>query len=322
MRKFQIQPADWRDVFPVPPLARQSASGRPIDFDQTAAVVRHIAAGGIRNFLYGGNAFLYHITLAEYEDLLGWMHGRADDLWMIPSAGPSFGRAMDQAPLLARYSFPCVMLLPCADPRDAAGLERGYREFAEAAQTPLLVYLKDESNFGPNKEAGLDAVARLVNDGVCVGVKYAVVRDDPNNDAYLKFLLNRVDRNRVLSGMGERPSIVHLRDWNLQGFTTGSGCIAPNLSRAIFDHCHAGNYDEAEKIRLRFLPLEDLRDAWGPARVLHEATELAGLTNTGPIAPYISMLTAEQRNQLAPVAKELFELDAQHAPSAASTRVA
>lgn len=318
MRKFPIQPADWQGVFPVPPLARTPAPGRPIDFEESGKIVRHIAEAGIRNFLYGGNAFLYHITLGEYEQLLAWLDGQPGDYWMIPSAGPSFGRAMDQAPLLARYSFPCVMMLPCGDPRDAAGLERGYREFAEAAQTPLIVYLKDENNFGPNQQEGLDAVARLVDDGVCVGIKYAVVRDNPSQDEYLRNLLSRVDRNRVLSGIGERPAIAHMRDWGLPGFTTGSGCVAPNLSRQIFELGRTGAYDEAEKIRLRFLALEDLRDAWGPARVLHEAIDLTGLARTGPIAPYVSMLTEEQRAQLARVTSELFDLNAKQAPEAAS----
>ena len=126
---------------------------------------------------------------------------------MIPSVGPDYGRAMDQATLLRGRRFPCAMILPCGDPRDAAGLERGYREIATAADTKLILYLKDEHNFGPNKEAGLDAVARLVDDGVCIGIKYAVVREDPSQDAYLESLLRRVDRRMVISGIGERPAI-------------------------------------------------------------------------------------------------------------------
>ena len=311
MRRNPIQVDDFRGVFPVPPLARNSKG--KLDFEESAKIVEHIALGGIRNFLYGGNAFLYHLTLAENEALLEWMAGAAGDHLMIPSAGPSFGRAMDQAPLLRRHRFPLVMMLPCGDPRDAAGLERGFREFADAAGTPLLVYLKDESNFGANREAGLDAVARLMRDGVCVGVKYAVVRQDPNQDAYLEGLLARVDRNRVLSGMGERPAITHLRDWKLPGFTTGSGCIAPALSARLFRLLAEGEFDAAEELRRQFLPLEDLRDAWGPARVLHAATELSGLARVGPIAPYVSALGAVQQEQLGPVARELLELNAAEA---------
>jgi dihydrodipicolinate synthase/N-acetylneuraminate lyase len=101
------------------------------------------------------------------------------------------------------------MMLPCGDPRDARGLEAGYREIADAAGVPLILYLKSEDAFGTDKDAGLDAVARLVSDGVAAAIKYAVVLADPANDSYLDGLLRRVDRARVISGMGERPAIVH-----------------------------------------------------------------------------------------------------------------
>ncbi len=305
MRTDPMQAADFRGVFPVPPLARRADAGRTIDWDANQRIVGHIASGGIRNFIYGGNAFLYHLTLTEYERLLEWMSGQPGGHLMIPGAGPSFGRAVDQAPLLRRHRFPMVMPLPSGDPRDAGGLERGYREFADRAETRLLVYLKDEGNFGADKEAGLDAVARLIGDGVCAGVKYAVVRPDPNQDSYLEGLLRRVDRNRVLSGMGERPAVAHLRDWGLPGFTTGSGCLAPALSAELLRLCQAGDFAAADDIRRRFLPLEDLRDAWGPARVLHAATELAGLAAVGPIPPFVTGLSESLRDQLAPVARRL-----------------
>ena len=62
-----------RGVFAVPPLARQHTSGAPIDFAESRKLVDHIVGGGVTRLLYGGNAFLYHITLAEYEQLLGWL---------------------------------------------------------------------------------------------------------------------------------------------------------------------------------------------------------------------------------------------------------
>src|SRR5204863_8646011 len=144
-------------------------------------------------------------------------------------------------------------------------------------------YLKEENNFGADQEAGLDVVARLVDASVCVSIKYAVVRQNPAEDAYLESLLRRVERHRVVSGIGERPAVVHLRDWKLPGFTTGSGCVAPRLSNSLFAACQRGDFDQAETLRANFLPLEDLRDGWGPARVLHSATELADIATTGPI---------------------------------------
>src|SRR5436853_3975831 len=179
MKTTLISPEDLRGVFAVPPLARRRDAARSLDLAQNDLIVRHIISGEITRLIYGGNAFLYHITLAEYEELLEWLAGFDDELWVIPSLGPSYGRAMDQAKLLRKFQFPCVMVLPCSDPSDSAGLERGYRDIAEAADAELIIYLKDERNFGANTESGLDALARQVHDGGCIGIKDAVVRDDP-----------------------------------------------------------------------------------------------------------------------------------------------
>jgi len=297
-------------VFSVPPLPRKRTAKRPIDFDAAECVARHIEAGGITRLLYGGNAFLYHIDLSEYEALLDWLASFPATRWAIPSIGPSFGRAIDQAKLLRQRRFPTAMLLPSGDPRDAGGLEAGIREIADAAGIPLVLYLKSEDGFGGDRDAGLDAVGRLMRDGVAVAIKYAVVRDDPRHDAYLDGLLQRVERPRVVSGIGERPAVVHMRDFGLSGFTTGSGCIASSLCTALFEACRAGDWTRAEEIRGHFIPFEDLRDDWGPARVLHHGTELAGIAPTGPIPPFVSPLDASQLERLAPVARALREQSA------------
>jgi dihydrodipicolinate synthase/N-acetylneuraminate lyase len=296
---------DLKAVFAVPPLPRKRDAKRSLDFDAAECVARHIEAGGITRYLYGGNAFLYHITLAEYEALLDWLAGFGSSRWAIPSVGPSFGRAMDQAPLLRRHSFRAVMALPCSDPRDAEGMENGLREIAEAAAMPLILYLKSEDGFGGDREAGLDAIGRLMADGVAVAIKYAVVRDDPRHDAYLDGLLQHVDRERVVSGMGERPAVVHMRDYQLPGFTTGSGCIAPALCTELFRACQEADWTRADDLRERFMPLEDIRDTWGPARVLHHATELSGIAPAGAIPPFVSPLSRTDLEALAPVARAL-----------------
>ncbi len=305
MRTSPVTLEDLQGVFPVPPLARRRDSNRTLDFAATARVVDHLTAAGMTRVLFGGNAFLYHLTLREYEQLLEWLASLPSHLWCIPSAGPSFGRLMDQAPLLRRYGFPCVMVLPCNDPRDAAGLERGLREFSEAAGMALTVYLKDESGFGADRMAGLDAVGRLVASGVCCSIKYAVVRKDPAQDDYLAALLERVDRRRVVSGIGERPAVVHMFDWKLPGFTTGSGCVAPALSQALFAACQRGDRTAAEALREPFLPFEDLRDAWGPSPVLHAAVEAAGIAETGPLPPFVSNLSVEKLETVKPAAQAL-----------------
>ena len=302
--------SDLAGVYAVPPLARQAGARRAIDLEANDAIRDHIARGGVTRFLYGGNAFLYHVSLDDYAELLAWMASAPDTLTMIPSVGPSFGRALDQATLVRQFPFPCAMLLPCADPRDAAGIEAGAREIAQRAGIPLVLYLKDLDNWGRDRLAGLDAVARLVADGVAVAIKYAVVCPDPATDEYLEALLARVDRRHVISGIGERPAVVHLEQWRLTGFTTGSGCVAPATTQAVFDACRAGDFDRARAAREHFMPLEDLRDQWGPARVLHAAVALAGIADTGPIPPFVSALDAAQCDTLAPVATALAQVNA------------
>ena len=170
-----------------------------------------------------------------------------------PGTAPSRARVSDgDAPALQRSA------------RRRRASSAACRELAASAGIPLILYLKEEDGFGRDRPAGLDAIARLVDDGLVVAIKYAVVRQDPGVDAYLDGLLARVDRARVVSGMGERPAVQHLRQFGLPGFTTGSGCVAPGLSQALFDACRTGDWSSADACRAPFLPLEDIRDAWGP----------------------------------------------------------
>lgn len=307
MKRSGISDADFQGVIAVPPLPRRDSLNRPVDFAEATRLLNHIAQGGMTRFMFGGNAFFYHLTLREYEDALDWMTALPDAWWALPSAGPTFGRLMDQAALLRSRRFPAVMLLPCSDPRDAAGLELGIREFSDATETPVILYLKSEDTFGANREEGLDAIGRLFGDRICVGIKYAVVRPEPGEDPYLKDLLQRVDLARVASGIGERPAVCHLRQWKLAGFTTGSGCVAPHLSQRIFELCQSAAWEEAERVRQRFLPLEDCRDAWNPAKVLHHAVSIAGIARTGPMPPFLSSLDSGKLARIRTALQPLLE---------------
>jgi dihydrodipicolinate synthase/N-acetylneuraminate lyase len=73
----------------------------------------------------------------------------------------------------------------------------------------------------------------------------------------------------------------------------------------LLNACRAQDYTKAEELRSFFLPLEDLRDAWGPPKVLHYAVAAARIANTGPILPYLSRLSTSQLAELEPIAKAL-----------------
>lgn len=118
-------------------------------------------------------------------------------------------------------------------------------------------------------------------------VKYAVVRKHPANDRYLTDIVEAAGRERIVSGIGERPVLAHLGPSALSGFTSGSVCLAPRLSTALLHALQAGDRETARDIRERFLPLEDLRDRYSSVQVLHEALRLAGIAETGPMTPYL-----------------------------------
>src|SRR5207244_13073621 len=100
---------------------------------------------------------------------------------------------------------------------------------------------------------------------------------------------------------------VHLTKFCLQGFTSGSVCIAPHLSSAVLAALKAGDIAAAESLRAKFLAFEDQRDARSPIVVLHDGVRLAGITDTGPLQPFLANLDAESLAAVAPVAKALYE---------------
>ena len=309
MKTSPVTPSDLASsVIAVPPLARHR--DLTISNADNRALIQYLEEGGVRTLLYGGNANLYNVGAAELPELLDMLEQEAgDDTWVIPSVGPDFGKLMDQVNVVKSREFPTVMILPLAFPATGEGIATGIRRFAERYGKPVIVYIKSDGYLEPNR------VAALVNDGLVAGIKYATVRTDPREDLYLRALLDVVDRSLVVSGIGERPAIIHLRDFGLQGFTSGSVCVAPNSSMRLLALCKEGRWDEAEEVRAQFLPLENLRDAHSPIRVLHEAVTLAGIADMGPMLPMLSNLAETLRGPVSEAALALRQHDRQLTPS-------
>src|SRR5436305_3946567 len=289
-------------VLAVPPMARNKDFS--LNEAESAKVIRHIEAGGIRTLLYGGNANFYHIALSEYDQCLAMLAQlAAKDTLVIPSAGPAFGLSVDQAKVIRKHKFPTVMILPQVGITTSEGVEAGVRKFVDAAGVPALLYIKHDGYIEP------EHVKRLADDKVISGIKYATVRNDPAKDDYLKRLADQVDRRMIISGIGEQPAIIHLRDFGLGGFTSGCICVAPKLSRQMITAIRAKDYARAEAIRQTFRPLEDLRNAINPIRVLHEAVRLAGIADTGPLLPLLTNLEEKHHAKVRDAAKALLAAD-------------
>src|SRR6266478_5632436 len=81
-------PDQLSDIYPVPPLARRNDAKRSINFAENEKFFRFLRDGGVTRFVYGGNAFLYQITMAEYADLTHWLGGLTRQAIIIPAVGP------------------------------------------------------------------------------------------------------------------------------------------------------------------------------------------------------------------------------------------
>jgi dihydrodipicolinate synthase/N-acetylneuraminate lyase len=274
-----------QSVIAVPPLARRADLS--IDRHANAAQLAHLRRGGVTTVLWGGNANLYHMGVSEFGAFLDLLEDLAEPGdWHIPSIGADFGKAMDQARLLrSRPLFTTAMALPMRFPVTPDGVADALPRLAEAMGKPVLAYVKDD---GYIDAARLGA---LVRGGTVSAVKYGTVKDNPANDPQLAAIVDAVGPERVVSGIGERPVIDHFSQFGLRAFTSGSVCVAPRLSTDILGALKAGDRPRASRLRELFLPLEDLRDAHSPLRVLHEAVRLAGIADTGPMLPMLSSLT-------------------------------
>lgn len=278
-------------VIAVPPLARDANFA--INREENGKIIRHIEAGGVSTFLYGGNANFYHIAPSEYAGALEIISSEAaDNTLIIPSVGPAYGTMMDQTSILKDFDFPTVMVLPMQGLTTDAGVAAGFRKFVEALGKPAVLYIKFEGYLEP------ETVASLVDDGLVSWIKYAIVRDDPPEDDYLSRLVDLVDPRLIVSGIGEQPAITHLSKFKINGFTSGCVCVRPDLSQTMLGAINNDNLDLAEDIRQQFKPLEDLRNEINPIRVLHEAVSLAGIGETGPHLPLLSGLSDSQTERV------------------------
>jgi len=289
-------------VMAVPPLARRPDFS--LDAEQNRKLVRHMEAGGLRTLLYGGNANLYHVATSEFRELLDMLADvTAPETRVIPAIGPDYGKMLDQARILAQTQYRTAMVLPLAGFTTPAGVEAGLARIADAAGIPLTLYIKNEHY------VDVDTLARLIDRGTLIAVKYAIVREDPSNDPYLRRLLQSVRASQVVSGMGERPALVHVRDFGLAAWTTGSGCIAARAVMALLKAAKEGRAAEAQRLYDAFMPLETLRDDISLIRVLHDAVTLADIADMGPILPLLSPSPAEALPAIGAAAQALLAFE-------------
>ena len=120
-------------VLAVPPLARNA--DLRLNRAENLKIIRHLENGGATTLMYAGNANFYNIPLSEYREVLEFIaEGAGEDSWVIPSAGPDYGRLVDQSSVLRDMRFPTAVVLPLQFPATPQGTEAGIRPWSYPSQ--------------------------------------------------------------------------------------------------------------------------------------------------------------------------------------------
>ncbi len=286
MKTTQVTPPDLlRCPLALPPMAR--ATTGEIAASEQAKIIDWLRSGGISTFLYGGCANFFNASVRQYGATLDVIESLArDDEWVIPTIGPDFGKAMDQAEILRGRRFPSAMLLPLT-PVTSTGVATGLRRLSDTMGRPLMVFFKS-----PDYVRATD-LAAMIKDGVLCCVEYGIGGSTDKAEPFLAELLDRAgSADAIIDGAGERTITTHAR-FGIKGYTSGSGVVAPHLTVALLAAVKCGDLGEAGRIRQHFLELEGLRQAHSPIPVLHDAVRLAGIADTGPIGPFFSNVSDE-----------------------------
>lgn len=279
MRKISVDGLK-ENVIAVPPVAW--TPDQLLDAKENGKLVRHIESGGVTHLLYGGNANLYHFSIGQLEELLAILADTvADNTCVIPSVGPDFGKMMDQASVLRRAGYNSAMALPMAFPAQPQGVAEAIRRFTDSFGNGVILYVKRQDYLSP------ETLSALVEDGSVIFVKYAVERDDPSSDDYLKAIVNAVGAELIGSGMAEPPLRSHLLEFGLSTFTSGGVCIAPTVSSALRSAFAKTDLELADKLIQPFLQFERLRAKYNSTAVIHAAISLAGIAEMGPLLPML-----------------------------------
>lgn len=280
MKTTPVTPADLvASIIALPPIARNPDGG--INPGESQKIVDWLASAGVSSFMYGGIANLFNARLSEYGAVLDLIEAVApsEDAWMIPAIGGDYGKAIDQVAMLRERDFPTAILLPfwLVQPK---GVATGIRKLADAYGKPLMVFFKALDYLTPQD------VAALLGDGALCGVEYGVVPDENGESSHLTTLLDLVgSAERLVDGAGEL-TIVESSKFGIQGYTSGTGLLAPHISMALLEAVKRGDRAAIESLSRTFVDFDAARAAHSAIPVVHDAIRLAGIADTGPIGPF------------------------------------
>ena len=188
------------------------------------------------------------------------------------------------------------------------GLIEYYQAIADSTDLGLVLYKR-----GP--ELSLSVISELSKIDNIVGLKFAV-----NDIEAFSNTVRRVPGDLVFStGIAERYAPAFALE-GAEGFTTGIGSFAPNVTLALQDALEEEDWERAVAIRDLIRPYEELREEPGPRNDLNSANnvpaikyglELAGRYG-GPVREPIVELSKENKHRAKQYYEEMVTADLVH----------
>jgi len=273
-----------------------SEDGNDVLYEEVARNTESVLEAGGRSFIPCGNTGEYY-SLTD-EERLGLVETTvdvvSDDGVVIAGVGGSTKEAIEQARAYEEVGADGVMVHDFDHTYiHNQGIVEYYERLADATDLGIVMYKR-----GP--ALSLSAVSELSTIDNVVGLKFAV-----NDVAAFSKMVREVPGEIVFStGIAERFAPAFALE-GAEGFTTGIGSFAPEVSLALQEALEAEDWEQALKLRDLVRPYEDLREEAGTGNEFAAANnvpaiklglELAGLYG-GPVREPLVELSAEDKQR-------------------------
>jgi dihydrodipicolinate synthase/N-acetylneuraminate lyase len=178
-----------------------------------------------------------------------------------------------------------MSLAPLGYRADERELQAYFGSLGEAAGLPLMLYNNPEAS-------GVDLPATLIARIADAVESVVAVKECSGDVRRIPALLHATDLEVLVGG----------DDWALEGFcagasgwVTGVADVAPAQCVALYDHCRAGELEEARELYGRLLPLARFDMTPKLVQYFKGAMDAVGFTG-GPVRPpRLGLTSAEQR---------------------------
>ncbi len=237
------------DTVQVVPPTPFSPDGKQVLAGPLTALVRDLAAAGVRVFLPAAGTGEFHaLSAAEVLTCVQAARAAAPDAVVVAPLGFGLEHALTVGARALETRADALLLMPPVHPYlSDAGFRDYFLALADGLGVPLLAYKR-----GPVPGDGL--LLELARAGKLLGVKYAV----NDLDQFLRFATAARGRCGLYCGTAERWAPFFALA-GATGYTSGIGAVCPRLTLALHAALARDDYPAAFD-RLRVLrPLEEFR---------------------------------------------------------------